>query len=171
MTSYLNDNTIWKLYFMIKYIWNFILMICIVSRCFDHTIWIIFRLTKWLKLHVMESMPNCWEHTDDFNIGKGIVLKLLILYMSLYNIHTSSGYHYFIFFIRNPKWIFVFMRFWINLMCSKYFGNEGIIIIESLWFWSKHQDYKLWFGVRICRSHSNKLTPETLQYFDVCYKS
>jgi hypothetical protein len=56
-------------------------------------------------------------------------------------------------------------------MCSKYFGNEGIIIIESLWFWSKHQDYKLWFGVRICRSHSNKLTPETLQYFDVCYKS
>jgi hypothetical protein len=26
MISYLNDTTIWKSYFMIKYMWNFILM-------------------------------------------------------------------------------------------------------------------------------------------------
>jgi hypothetical protein len=77
MTSYLNDTTIWKSYFMIKYIWNFILMKCIVTRYFDlHTIWIMFRLTKCLKFHNMESMPNWWEHMDDFNIGKRIVLQI-----------------------------------------------------------------------------------------------
>jgi hypothetical protein len=53
MTSYLNDTTIWKSYFMIKYMWNFILMKCIVARWFD--------------------------------------------------LHTCSGYHYFVFFLRNPS--------------------------------------------------------------------
>jgi hypothetical protein len=141
MTLLFESHTLW-----LKNMWNFILMKCIVARYFDlHTIWIMFRLTKWLKLHAMESTPNCGEHTDDFNTGKRIVLKIVkVLYMSMYSIHTGSRYHYFVFFIINPKWIFDFMGFWIHLMCSKDFGNEERIIIKSLWFWSKRQDYKLW---------------------------
>jgi hypothetical protein len=145
VTSYLNDTTIWKSYFMIKYMWNFILMKYIIDGWFDlYTIRIMFRLMKWLKLCAMESTPNCWEYMDDFNKGKRIVLKLLSI-TSMCSIYTSSGYHYFVFFIRNLKLIFVFTGFWIHLMCSKDFGNKERIIIEFLWFWSKRQDYKLWF--------------------------
>jgi hypothetical protein len=67
--------------------------------------------------------------------------------MLMYSTHTSSGYHCFAFLIRNPTGIFVFMGFWIQLMVSKDFGNEERIIIKSLWFCSKIQDYKLWFFV------------------------
>jgi hypothetical protein len=32
----------------------------------------------------MESAPNCYDHTDDLNIGKMIILKLLsIIHMNV----------------------------------------------------------------------------------------
>jgi hypothetical protein len=114
MTLLFESHTLW-----LSTCKNFILMKCIVAR---YLIFIQYKscyvLMKWLELCDMESTPNCWDHTDDCNIGKGKVL-----YMSIYSIHMSSGYHYFAFFIRNPKWIFEFMGFWNHLMCSKDFGN------------------------------------------------
>jgi hypothetical protein len=63
MTSYLNDTTIWKSYFMIKCMWNFILMKCIVARCFDlYTIQIMFCLkndsnsTVWRVRLIVENI-------------------------------------------------------------------------------------------------------------------
>jgi hypothetical protein len=77
MTQTPHYGAVWKSCLMIKCMWNFILMKYIVTRCFDlYTIRIMFRLTR-LKLHVMESMPDWWDHTDDFNILKGLCFKLL----------------------------------------------------------------------------------------------
>jgi hypothetical protein len=73
MTLLFESHTLW-----LSTCENLILMKYNVARWFDlYTIWIMFCLTKWLKLHVMEGTLNCWEHTDDFNIEKGLYFKLL----------------------------------------------------------------------------------------------
>jgi hypothetical protein len=126
LTSYLNDTTIWKSYFMIKFMWIFMLMKYVLLL----DIWSLYNMNH-IPFDEMTRTPRYGEYSS-----------LLRTYTWF---QRSSGYHYFAFFIRNPKWIFEFTGFRNHLMFSKDFGNEERIIIKSLWFWSKRQYYKWWF--------------------------
>ena len=105
-------------------------------------------LQYWSCLRIDEltrkSMPKCWEHIDDFNIITVAILEVLKYCTYRCIIEQSSGYIIsYSWFVIKGKYLYLQNLkscWWIQ----REFWIKEEIIIKSLWFWSKWQDYKLW---------------------------
>jgi hypothetical protein len=140
MTLLFESHTLWLSTCEISYWWNVLLL----------DIWS-FNNTNHVSFDEMTQTPFYGGYTKLlrtygwFQHRKKDCTWIVKYYTCRCIVFIQVGYHYFAFFVRNPKWIFDFTGFWIYLMYSKDFRKEEGIIIKSLWFWSKWQDYKLWF--------------------------